>query len=1075
MKISSRCSFIFLTSHIYFMKNLPFFRSLLLMLVSVFFVGNTNAFDFNFSDTKYSSTLEATALDEALVSCYTPTWPTTSDITMTSATFNWDAVPGALNYSVQTRVPNGPWFNVPGSPTASTSINVTWFLSNTTYEWRVKANCSGGEYSPWTSPVTFTTLGWGYCLAPAWLYTTGVTQTTATFDWEPVSGALNYSLQYRLIGGPWINVPGGPFTDTWYTITGLQPATSYEWRVRSNCANWMYSPWSYPAAFTTFGYSCSHPYWLTTSNISQTSATLNWEYAPGAINYSIQMRECGGGWYDLPGGPWSGTWHTVQGLEPGTCYEWRVRSNCSNWSYSSWSYPQTFWTFGSSCATPTWPATYGLAHTTATFSWSLVWGANSYTVQMRLPNGDWYDLPGSPTYSSWYTATNLSPCTTYHWRVRANCGNGNYSYWTSPIPFTTQCGYNCEAPYWLHTSSITHNSAVLNWEPVNGAMSYSIQYRPSGGDWQYLPGGPWTGTWASISWLQPGTTYEWRVRSNCHNWTTSEWSHSIWFTTLGDDACKRPSHLSTHEITATSATLKWSSVWGAVSYAVQMRQVNGPWMDVPGSPFTTLSTSVTGLLPATTYQWRVKTLCDNDMYSFWAKPVSFTTLSVPTCDPPYWLVTNNITETSGKLLWADINNGSSYNIQWRLLGADDWIDLAAGPQSATTYNLTGLMPGTQYEWRVRTNCNNGLESDWSFAINFKTLGPSCAVPTGAFTSDVTDTGVTFNWTAVPGGVSYRIQARVPNGIWIEAPGGPFSETSVTVEGFIPGTTYEWRVRANCSNGDHSSWTALLSFTTTGVSDSGSDECDDAVSLTVNSSCQNIATSNEGATESVPGPMGWCAQNEYNDVWYTFTMPDVPDPVVTIRTTAGTLTDAIMEVYRGSGCTDLEYIFCEDDNTWANGSFMPVISITGSPNETIWVRIWGYAGTTGSFSICVFDYESSNFDSPNSTPDVVYDGVELSAPVVTRAVQIDASSALRVSPNPTSDILQVTYTQTAASVVSRLVMMDMSGRVVYDKNYLAADAPQFTEQVNVSGWASGIYVLKVVTSQGLLSEKIMVVK
>lgn len=1064
---------IFLTSHFYCMKNLPFLRTSLFLLTSLFFVSNTSAFDFFSNTTNGAISINASTGNEAPVSCYTPTWPTTSNITMTSATFSWDAVPGAVTYSVQTRVINGTWFNVPGSPTSATSINVTWFLSNTTYEWRVKANCSGGESSPYTWPVTFTTLGWGYCNAPDWLYTTGITQTSATFDWEPVSGALNYSLQYRLVGGSWIDVPGGPFSGTWHTIYGLQPGTAYEWRVRSNCANWMYSSWSYSAGFTTLGYSCSHPYWLSTTNISQNSATFNWEYVPGAYNYSIQMRQCNGYWYDLPGGPWSGTWYTVHGLEPGTCYEWRIRSNCSNWSYSSWSYPQTFWTNGYSCATPTWPATYGITHTSATFSWSLVSGAYNYTVQIRMPNGEWYDLPGSPTHSTWFTVTNLDPCTTYNWRVKANCGYGSYSYWTSPIPFTTLCGYNCDAPYWLQTTGITESSAVLEWEPVIGAMSYSIQYRVTGGTWQYLPGGPWTGTWAHISWLQPATTYEWRVRSNCFNWTSSEWSYGVWFTTLGN-TCHRPSHLSTHDITTTSATLKWSSVYGAWSYDVEIRVGNGSWTPVPGSPFTSLTATVTGLEPGTTYQWRVRTYCEYDKYSLWTKPKSFTTLHEPKCDPPYWLVTNSITESSGNLDWSDIINGVSYDIQWRPPGGD-WIDLAAGPQTETWYTLTGLMSGTWYEWRVRTNCNNGLESEWSFSVSFKTLGPSCAIPTGGYTSDVTDTSVTFNWNAVAGAESYVIQARVPYGIWIELPGSPFTETSVAVDGFIPGTQYEWRLRANCTNGDHSPWTALLSFTTTGVSESGSDECDDAIELTVNSECQNIATSNEGATESVPGPMGWCAENEYNDVWYRFTMPDVANPEVTIRTTAGTLTDAIMELYRGGGCGDLEYIFCEDDNTWANGSHMPVVTITGMPNETIWVRVWGYAGTTGSFSICVFDYASSNFAAPLNATDVSYDGIPLDSPALQTADEKDGRSTLLVTPNPTSDVLQINYLQTDASMVTRIVMMDMSGRIVYDQNYKTDNVRRFTDQINVSGWSTGIYVLKVVTTEGIMSERISVVK
>jgi hypothetical protein len=317
-----------------------------------------------------------------------------------------------------------------------------------------------------------------------------------------------------------------------------------------------------------------------------------------------------------------------------------------------------------------------------------------------------------------------------------------------------------------------------------------------------------------------------------------------------------------------------------------------------------------------------------------------------------------------------------------------------------------------------------------------------------------------------------VEIRVPNGTWYAAPNSPFAASPGVLTGLIPGTDYYWRVRANCSNGDHSYWTNPVGFATTGTAISGSDECDEATQLSVNTSCVNSASSNEGATESSPGPLGWCPENEYNDVWFTFTMPDVQNPVVTIRTTAGTLTDAIMEVYRG-GCGDLEYITCEDDNYSGNGSTMPVLTITGSPNETIWVRVWGYAGTTGTFNICVFDYASNDLVVPDDASENTFDGQPVNPLQKAEYVSTDLPTTLHVSPNPTRDVLQVTLTQSDKTKVTRIVLMDLTGKVVYRKDYPVNDVHQFTEQLDMSAFTPEMYLLQVMTTSGMLTEKIVV--
>lgn len=1100
--------------------------------------------------------------------CETPTWPSTTNITETSATFHWSPVSGADSYTVQIRLPNGYWQDIAGNPFNGTYATVYNLSPNTTYEWRVRANCGYNDYSNWTYPISFTTDG-ASCHAPTWLGTTNITQTSATLDWSSVSGAMSYTVQYRLAGGTWYTLNGGPFTNSWADIWGLQPGTTYEWRVRSNCANWVISDWSYTVSFTTLGYSCETPTWPSTSNITETSATFHWSAVSGALSYTVQVRWPNGTWIDISGNPFSGTsatvydlspnttyewrvhancgigqysnwtypisfttqgfschapnwlatinitetsatldwspvsgalsymveyrlaggtWYTLNGgpftntlaeiwgLEPGTAYEWRVRTNCINGMISDWSYPQYFTTLFISCHVPTGLHTTNITETSATFNWTPVAGAENYSVEIRLPWGNWTYIQGSPFSGTSATVDNLSPGTTYEWRVRANCGNGNYSYWSSHVVFTTSGSFSCTAPSELQTLNITQTTATWDWSPVSGAVSYSVQWRFAGGTWYNLPGGPWTNTILNIGGLQPGTAYEWRVRSNCANWTHSDWSAPAVFTTLGS-SCTVPTELHTSGITETSATFNWTAVPGALNYSVQIRYPNGSWNYIPGSPFSGTSATHYSLIPGTTYEWRVRANCGYGHYSYWSGSVTFTTLGSSSCTAPVELVTMNITQTTATWDWAPVSGAVSYSVQWRFAGGT-WYNLPGGPWTGTLLHIGGLQPGTDYEWRVRSNCHNWVTSDWSAPAAFTTLSSSCGVPLGLATTEITDTSAVFNWTAVAGAIDYSVQIRVPNSSWSFIPGSPFTGTSAMIDDLNPGTAYEWRVRANCGGGYHSSWSAPLGFTTTGTSPGNdNDHCSNAMVLPVNNTCVNTFTSNITATPSSPPPMGWCPTNWYKDVWFKFAMPDVSNPAVTIRTTPGGLTDGVMEVYTGNNCSDLIFLTCEDDNNNGNGSNMPVINLTGGAGDTVWVRVWGYAGTTGSFNICVFDYLSNSIATYDDDIVPLSDlGIEAIAEdkEIPKTENI-AEPLYQVTPNPASDMLNIVYSQTSASMVTGLILNDMSGKILIKKDYQSTETNEFREELDVMQLTPGMYILHIMTTSGVISEKVSVVR
>ncbi len=81
-------------------------------------------------------------------------------------------------------------------------------------------------------------------------------------------------------------------------------------------------------------------------------------------------------------------------------------------------------------------------------------------------------------------------------------------------------------------------------------------------------------------------------------------------------------------------------------------------------------------------------------------------------------------------------------------------------------------------------------------------GPICPAPTGLTTTNISSTGVTFNWTLVAGNYEYIIDQTVtdPTTSGTANTGGP-----VTVNGLKPATNYYIHLRYKCSSSNVSVW------------------------------------------------------------------------------------------------------------------------------------------------------------------------------------------------------------------------------------------------------------------------------
>ena len=284
---------------------------------------------------------------------------------------------------------------------------------------------------------------------------------------------------------------------------------------------------------------CSAPTGLSTSGITTSSSTANWNPVSGALSYDVDYQATSWGyWINIASGTTSTSWDLL-GMPASTTFNWRVRANCS--SGSSGYAQTTFSTLSqttTSCNAPTGLSTSGITASAATATWAPVSGAASYNVDYKLASSsDWITIANGTTSLQW-TLMGMNAATSYDWRVRANCTSGTSSY--TQAQFTTQATGSCSAPGGLSASNIASSTATLNWNAVNGAFAYTVQYKPvSSGTWIVATSGTY-GLSVNLYSLSANTTYDWRVYSNCSLTETSNYS-TAQFTTSGSTPPPPPS------------------------------------------------------------------------------------------------------------------------------------------------------------------------------------------------------------------------------------------------------------------------------------------------------------------------------------------------------------------------------------------------------------------------------------------------------------------------------------------------------------------------------------------------------
>ena len=382
------------------------------------------------------------------------------------------------------------------------------------------------------------------CTAPTALSVGSIAATTASVSFTPSSSAASYM------------VTTSPATTTQtvtaspVSLTGLTAGTSYIVTVVSACANNGTSTGATATFSTTAPPACNEVANVALSNITGTSATLNFTATTTATNYTITTSPA------TTTQVITGTSASFTGLVPGTAYTVRIVSACPGGGQAT-----TTATFGTlpnndDCAgaisltpAPTCTSTSGsvsgatqsqapatcsdAGSTTANDVWySFAATQTTHTVQLTstfdgvlqvlsgtcgsLSSVSCVDTVGVGTEA--LALTSLTVGTRYYVRVYPFTENsvpvyGTFSVCVLGTAPTTPTA--CAAPTNVRVDSVRATAATLRFQPGSGATSYTITTTPATTTYTR------SSAPVELKGLVPGTAYTVQVATNCASGTVA--------------------------------------------------------------------------------------------------------------------------------------------------------------------------------------------------------------------------------------------------------------------------------------------------------------------------------------------------------------------------------------------------------------------------------------------------------------------------------------------------------------------------------------------------------------------------
>jgi len=296
----------------------------------------------------------------------------------------------------------------------------------------------------------------------------------------------------------------------------------------------------------------------------------------------------------------------------------------------------------------------------------------------------------------------------------------------------------------------------------------------------------------------------------------------------------------------------------------------------------------------------------------------------------------------------------------------------------------------------------------------------CAVPGNLNTTSITENTAILNWDAVQYATGYNVQYRVAGGSWTTT---ATASTSLTIEGLIEGTNYEWQVQTNCGSGNTSAYSTVITFTTLGP-------CVNINAFEPNETLSAAALISTGVVINA----GITSSTDLD--WFKFS-------------NTGSQKKIMVDLYDLPADYDIKLFT-------ANGTQVGLSQNTGTLSEKITYN----NGKVSTYYIEVYGHDATSYDPSNCyTLKASISSTNFSP--MTNGILIDESNTsllYSVYPNPASGIVNVEYNAAADGLLNISIFNVLGSRLTDTKNMVQKGLNNY--QLDISNLQKGLYLLDI---------------
>ena len=639
-----------------------------------------------------------------------------------------------------------------------------------------------------------------------------ITTSGADLGWTDASGA-HWDIYVTTSGGAAPTQSTTPtandVTANPYTYSGGSSNTTYDWYVRSDCDqdNIGTSTWVGPSSFTTTALAPACATSPTPADaatgVTANTVTLSWTAPVDDATHDSATS------YDVYFGTTSGSL-TLQGNTSNTSYD--VSAFVDLTTYYWQIIPKN--SAGSATGCPEWSFTTALTQsaTTQNAPWSDDFSTHS--SGMGTTTNGWLTTPS--TGFAWDVSTSGTTPSSNTGPSADNSGDDHFIYTEASsgsqgsvaVLYSPKLDLSAlttpELSFYYHMYGASMGD--LHIDVYNGTAYTNDVATALSGQQQSAQGDAWLKYTVDLSSYSGTIHIRFRgVRGSSYTGDMSIDDFSI----HEAPSCPDPTLQTATNLTVNGADLGWTDASGShwdiyVTSSGGAAPVQGTTPtanDVTTNPY-----SYTGGSASTTYEWYVRSDCDQDNVgtSAWVGPHSFTTSDGKAVNPTPADNSTTVAISSTTLDWDDVANATGYHISvGTTSGGTDIVNnvaISGGTNSTYTVSSNWLF-NQDYYWTVTSDFSGSSVTgdEWSFmTVDGKATNPT---PSNGATG-ILVSSKTLDWDDVADATGYHISVGTTSGgtdVVNNASCGSTSSYTVS-SNWSYGTTYYWTITTDYSGG-----------------------------------------------------------------------------------------------------------------------------------------------------------------------------------------------------------------------------------------------------------------------------------